>query len=111
MKINIRSNFDMLRAYEEQLWRLGALAERYFADDPNTSLLKLRQFSELFAQTLAARTGLYTNASETQYDLIRRMHGEGAMPKEVRQVIPCNRATTMKLFPPPCKGSESHEFR
>ncbi|MBC7618144.1 MAG: hypothetical protein H7293_04000, partial [Candidatus Saccharibacteria bacterium] len=60
MKNNIRSNFDMLLPYEEQLWRLGALAERYFAEDPNTSLLKLRQFSEILAQSLAARTGLFT---------------------------------------------------
>jgi type I restriction enzyme M protein len=49
----------MLRAYEVQLWRLGALAERYFAEDPNTSLLKLRQLSELLAQSLAARAGQY----------------------------------------------------
>ena len=55
MKLSILSNFDMLRPYEEQLWRLGALAERYFTEDPNTSLLKLRQFSELLAQSLAAR--------------------------------------------------------
>ena len=55
MKNNIRSNFDMLRAYEAQLWRLGALAERYFAEDPNTSLLKLRQLSELLAQSTAQK--------------------------------------------------------
>lgn len=97
MQINIRSNFDMLRAYEEQLWRLGALAERYFADDPNTSLLKLRQFSELLAQSLAARTGLYTNAAETQCDLIRRLHGEVALPKEVRQVR-SSAMSAIKLF-------------
>ena len=83
MKNNIRSNFDMLRAYEAQLWRLGALAERYFAEDPNTSLLKLRQLSELLAQSLAARTGLYTSPEETQYELIRRLQGEGVLPKEV----------------------------
>ena len=87
MKNSIRSNFDMLRAYEAQLWRLGALAERYFAEDPNTSLLKLRQFSELLAQSLAARTGLYTQPEETQYELIRRLQGEGALPREVRQVF------------------------
>ncbi len=63
MQQNIRSNFDMLRAYEHQLWRLGALAERYFAEDPNTSLLKQRQFAELLAQNLAARGGLYTSQS------------------------------------------------
>jgi hypothetical protein len=87
MKNNIRSNFDMLRAFEPQLWRLGALAERYFAEDPNTSLLKLRQFSELLAQSLAARTGLYTLAEESQYELIRRLQGEGILPKEVKQVL------------------------
>ena len=33
MRQDIRSNFDMLRAYEPQLWRLGALAKRYSAED------------------------------------------------------------------------------
>lgn len=87
MQPSIQSNFDVLRSYEEQLWRLGALAERYFAEDPNTCLLKLRQFSELLAQSLAARTGLYTNPEETQYELIRRLQGEGVLPKEVKQVF------------------------
>ena len=36
-------NFAHLRPYDEQLFRLGSLAERYFPDDPNTSLLKLRR--------------------------------------------------------------------
>lgn len=93
MKNNIRSNFDMLRAYEVQLWRLGALAERYFAEDPNTSLLKLRQFSELLAQSLAARTGLYANPEESQYELIRRLQGEGVLPREVKQVLDQIRVT------------------
>jgi type I restriction enzyme R subunit len=77
----------MLRPYEEQLWRLGAVAERYFAEDPNTSLLKLRQFSEILAQSLAARIGLMTNQGETQYELIRRLGNEGALPREVKQVF------------------------
>jgi type I restriction enzyme M protein len=59
LKNNSFSNFDILHAYEARLWRLGALAERYFAEDPNTSLLKLRQLSELLAQSLAARAGQY----------------------------------------------------
>lgn len=87
MTKSIRSNFDLLRPYEEQLWRLGAVAERYFAEDPNTSLMKLRQFSEILAQSLAARTGLLTNPSETQYELIRRLGNEGALPREVKQVF------------------------
>lgn len=87
MTQSIRSNFDMLRPYEEQLWRLGAVAERYFAEDPNTSLLKLRQFSEILAQSLAARTGQLTNPSETQYELIRRLGNDGVLPREVKQVF------------------------
>jgi len=93
MQQNIRSNFDILRSYEAQLWRLGALAERYFAEDPNTSLLKLRQFAELLAQSLAARGGLYTSPDERQYDLIRRLQGEGLLPKEIRQVFDQIRVT------------------
>ena len=77
----------MLRAYEEQLWRLGALAERYFAEDPNTCLLKLRQQAELLAQSLAARAGLYVSQEESQYDLIRRLQNEGLLPREVKQVL------------------------
>jgi len=30
------SNFAHLQACDDQLARLGALAEKYFADDPNT---------------------------------------------------------------------------
>jgi hypothetical protein len=40
------TNFSFLAAHDAQLVRLGGLAESYFGDDPNTSLLKLRQFGE-----------------------------------------------------------------
>jgi type I restriction enzyme R subunit len=87
MTSNIRSNFDMLRTYEAQLWRLGALAERYFSEDPNTSLLKLRQFAETLAQSLAARGGLYVSQEESQYLLIRRLQSEGLLQGEIKQVF------------------------
>ncbi len=41
-----KGNFDFLEVYDTQLVRLGALAERYFKEDPNTCLIKLRQFAE-----------------------------------------------------------------
>ena len=59
------TNFAFLQPHDEQLVRLGLLAEKYFADDPNTCQLKLRQFAELLAQLLAARVGLYTTAQES----------------------------------------------
>ena len=73
-------NFTFLIQYGSQLDRLGALAERYFRDDPNTCLIKLRQFGELMAQEVAARVGLFTSADEPQADLLRRLKVERAVP-------------------------------
>ncbi|HEX6016269.1 MAG TPA: hypothetical protein VFY87_31590, partial [Geminicoccaceae bacterium] len=70
---DIRShNFGFMRGYEPQFDRLGALAERYFRDDPNTCLIKLRQFGELLAQEVAARTGMFASPEEPQANLLRR---------------------------------------
>lgn len=76
------SNFHFLEIYDAQLVRLGALAERYFKDDPNTCLIKLRQFAELLAQQLAARMGLFTTSDEPFADLLQRLKAERAMPRE-----------------------------
>lgn len=77
------SNFGHLKAHDEQLVRLGLLAERYFPDDPNTCLLKLRQLAEALAQLAASRVGLYTSADEKQADLLRRLQDHGILPREV----------------------------
>jgi type I restriction enzyme, R subunit len=53
--------------------RLGSQAERYFAEDPNTCLIKLRQFGELLAQLVAATVGLYEQSGESQLELLRRL--------------------------------------
>lgn len=50
------ANFEFLSAHDPQLVRLGALAERYFQEDPNTCLIRLRQFGELLAQRTAERS-------------------------------------------------------
>ncbi len=79
----VSRNFGCLRAYEEQLDRLGALAERYFADDPSTCLIKLRQLGEELARQVAARSGLLATPDELQSDLLRRLKLERAVPPEV----------------------------
>ena len=76
------SNFEFLKTYDAQLVRLGALAERYFVEDPNTALIKLRQFAELLAQQLAARMGLFTSSDEVFADLLQHLKAERAMPRE-----------------------------
>ena len=63
------------------------LAERYFPDDPNTSLLKLRQLAELLAQLVATKVGLYKSPEESQYDLLRRLQDQGILPREIAQLF------------------------
>lgn len=77
------TNFGYLKAHDEQLVRLGLLAERYFVDDPNTCLLKLRQLAELLAQLVASNVGLFTTADETQVELLRRLQDQSIVPREV----------------------------
>ncbi|MDL1901514.1 type I restriction-modification system endonuclease [Anaerolineae bacterium CFX9] len=77
------ANFDFLEIYDTRLVTLPALAERYFRDDPNTCLIKLRQFGEALAQQLAARSGLLETTEETQADLLRRLKYERAAPADV----------------------------
>lgn len=74
------ANFQFLESHDLQLVRLAALAERYFSDDPNTCLIKLRQYGELLAQQVAARTGVYSTPEEPQSDLLRRLKVDGIVP-------------------------------
>jgi type I restriction enzyme R subunit len=76
-------NFAFLKAHDLQLVRLGSQAERYFSDDPNTCLIKLRQFGELLAQLVAASAGLYDDPDEKQIDLLRRLEAAGAIAGDV----------------------------
>ena len=63
------------------------LAEKYFTEDPNTCILKLRQLAEALAQHVASHVGLLTSTEESQFDLIRRLQDEGILPREVAQLF------------------------
>ena len=94
----ISANFDFLGTHDAQLVRLGALAERYFKEDPSTCLIKLRQFGEMLAQLTAAKAGLLASAEEPQADLLRRLKFERIIPREVGELfhqlrVAGNRAT------------------
>jgi type I restriction enzyme R subunit len=79
----VGTNFAQLLPYDEQLFLLGLLAERYFPEDPNTALIKLRQLGERLAQQVASRFGVFTTIEETQLALIRRLETEGLIEREV----------------------------
>lgn len=48
-------NFEFLKPHKPIFLQLSELAERVFAHDPNTTLVKLRQLGEVFAQDIASR--------------------------------------------------------
>jgi type I restriction enzyme R subunit len=80
-------NFAFLAAHDDHLVALGTLAERFFADDPNTCLLKLRQFAELLAQRAAANAGIYSTYEENQVDLLGRLRSRGIVSREVADLF------------------------
>jgi type I restriction enzyme R subunit len=77
----VTGNFGFLEPHGAQLYRLAAMAERYFQSDPNTCLFKLRQFTELLAQDVAARASLFTSADEPLIELLGRLSRSGYVPR------------------------------
>ena len=65
-----RSNFYFLQAHAPILLELAQGAERAFAGDPNTTLVKLRQLSEALAQDIAMRCGIAAQPQTTQAELL-----------------------------------------
>ena len=84
---SLSSNFSHLHTHDEQLLRLGMLAERYFADDPNTCLLKLQQLTETLTQLVASNVGIYDRVEESQYELLSRLRDHGILPPEIFQLF------------------------
>lgn len=81
------SNFGFLDQLDAELANLGRLAESYFQDDPSTSLIKLRQFSERLTKRHAALMGIEIRDGYTQADLLRTLKFERAAPDRVLDVL------------------------
>ena len=81
------ANFGFLSVHDTRLPQLGALAERYFHNDPATAIFKLRQFAELLCKTIAANHALYLGEREAFEETLRRLGYERILPKEVADVF------------------------
>ena len=80
------SNFAFLSAHDAQLVQLGALAERYFRDDPVTAIFKLRQFAELLSKMIAAHHALL-DERDTFEETLRRLFYDRIVPKEAADIF------------------------
>ncbi|MDL2398445.1 DUF4145 domain-containing protein [Rhizobium mayense] len=64
------------------------MAERFFAEDANTSLIKSRQFGEYMIKEIAALSGVYDASSrETTNDLLRRLTTQQVLPRDVADIF------------------------
>lgn len=78
-------NFEFLEPHSPQLAKLGRLAERYYADDPPTALVKLRQFAEITAKQVAARQALYNNPRMSFDEVLRTLRSRSILQREIAQ--------------------------
>jgi type I restriction enzyme R subunit len=85
--MGVSSNFSFLAAQDEQLARLGALAERYFFDDAPSTLIKLRQLVEFITKDVAARHGLLPSESVTLDEVLRTLKLKAVLPREIADLF------------------------
>lgn len=78
-------NFGFLTVHDPELAALGTFAERYYAEDPSTCIVKLRQYAELLAQITAASCALETDRYESQNDLLKRL--QRRLPRRVMDLF------------------------
>ncbi len=95
-------NFGFLKEHDPLFLQLATNAEQTFVQDPNTSLIKMRQFGEAIAQDLATRCGIPFDDRVTQSDLLYQISRELSLSPDIRNVFHALRIAGNKA---------AHEFR
>ena len=81
------SNFDHLAELDPHLAAFGGFAERYFVDDPNTALIKTRQFGERLAILIAESIGVPVDRQPAFADVLREIQVGGSAPRDVLDIL------------------------
>jgi type I restriction enzyme R subunit len=89
-------NFSFLSEHSALLAQCAVQAERYVFDDPNTSLIKLRQFGELLAQEVAARTGIDVFPEDNAITVLRKLEDGNILTPKADQLFHSLRKTGNK---------------
>lgn len=66
---------------------MAALAERYAFDDPNTALIKLRQFAELLAENCAAHVGITIDEGDRIFQILQILWDRRVVSGDVSQLF------------------------
>ena len=89
----VSPNFSFMAEYDETLYKCAVQAERFIFEDPNTTLYKLRQFGELLAQNIAARTGIEILPEDNAYKTIQKLEDNGVLTPKATQILHSIRKT------------------
>ena len=81
------SNFAFLSEHDPILIQLATTAENAFYADPNTTLIKLRQFGEALAQDVSLRAGIDFDDATSQADLLYRLNRDISLEPDVRNLF------------------------
>ena len=87
MEKSAATNFAFLEEHDSLFVELAETAERAFASDPNTTLIKLRQLGEALAQHLAALSGIEFDEQTSQSDLLYRLNRELRLEPQVKELF------------------------
>lgn len=81
------TNFGFLKEHDPLFVELALSAERAFASDPNTTLIKLRQLAEALAQHIAVLVGIEFDEQTKQADLLYKINRELKLEPVVRELF------------------------
>ncbi len=75
------SNFAFVAPHSAAVAALGARAEQYFTDDPNTCLIKLRQLIEVVVKELVSLERVYVPSDAKLADMLRELSRSGKLDR------------------------------
>ena len=87
MHSNPSPNFAFLEHHDPRLVALGTQAEAHFANDPNVTLYKLRQFCEVLTKRAAAKVGLFLDPRDELRRIIDALSDRGAIGATQRDLF------------------------
>lgn len=87
MTDRLSPTFAFLERYELKLALLPTLAELYLHQDPNTAIIKIRQYGELLANRLFTHARLPLVAGADSNDRLKHLEKEEIIPADVAKVF------------------------
>ncbi len=81
------SNFHFLRQHYPKLAELGEQAEEYAYSDPQTSVFKLRLFSEMVVELLYQRLQLENLVNNDQFNRLKNKQFCLAIPLDIQSKL------------------------